>query len=123
MKRDIELIRQILLIIEAQPAGERMDGITIPDDRWSDAELIEHIRLMFDADLIEGVGSDTHDGFEILTIRGLTNAGHDLIDSIRSDEVWSQTKEKVGKVGGSVGVETLKTIAATIVTKLLFPDP
>lgn len=43
-------------------------------------------------------------------IQGITWYGHDFLDSLRNDGVWSQTKEKLKPVG-SISFEVIKSIA------------
>ena len=118
MKRNMNLIREILLSVENLPGGKASNQISLPDGEWSPDEVIGHLRLVYDAGYIDGKIHFNPGGL-FMTIYGLTNAGHDLLDSIRDETVWNKTKEEVGKVGGTVAVDTLKSIAAAITVKLL----
>jgi hypothetical protein len=113
----MDLIREILLVIEDQPAGKMMRTIQLPE-QWSHEEVVGHLRLISQAGLIDGkieiLGKDL-----LLAIHGLSNEGHDLLDSIRNETVWESTKETVARAGGSVAIETLKSIAAAAMAKLL----
>lgn len=118
MKRDMDLFREILLKIEEYPAGEMIHEISIPGDRWNDAELLGHLRLIYQAGLVDGMMEFFPDEV-MIALHGLSNEGHDLLDSIRNETVWQNTKETVAKAGGSVAIETLKAIAAAAMAKYL----
>lgn len=45
MKRDIDLIRDILLYVEDQPAGISIRQIAAPE-KYSPAEVTEHLRFL-----------------------------------------------------------------------------
>lgn len=117
MKRDMDLIREILFFIEAQPAGLLIQEIDY-DDNYSQEEVIGHLRLIDDAGLVDGT-MEFHSGGSLIAIHGLSNEGHDLLDSIRNETVWKNTKETVAKAGGSVALDTLKIIATAAMTKYL----
>ena len=114
----MDLIREILLVIESNPAGEMIHEISIPDDRWNDAELIGHLRLIHEAGLTDGTMEFFPDEV-MIALYGLSNSGHDLLDTIRNETVWENTKATVTKAGGSVAIETLKIIATAAMTKHL----
>lgn len=115
--RNMELIRDLLLTIESQPAGALIRQIEMPGI-YTKEEVIDHMRLVAEADLLNGRIEFTNSRM-FLSIHGLTNKGHDLLDSIRSETVWVQTKEKVKEVGGTVSIDTLKAVATAIATKML----
>ena len=91
MKRDMELIRYILLQKEAE---EPIDG--------GHAEVVYHIALLKEAGFVEavirndplGVPSDA-------VILKLTWAGHDFLDAARDNKIWNMAKEKFIKPGVS----------------------
>lgn len=116
MKRDMDLIREILLAIEAQPPG-LMRQIPAPAE-YERETILGHLRLIKDAGLLDGK-VEFHRDTVLVAIYGLSNSGHDLLDSIRDEGVWRQTKEATEKVGGSVAIDVLKAIAGQVVSKML----
>jgi hypothetical protein len=118
MKRNMDLIREILLEIESQPAGKLIAEINYPDDKYSAEDVMGHLRLIEQAGLIDG-HLKIFDGGALIAIHGLSNEGHDLLDSIRGEAVWQKTKDRVEEVGGSVALDTLKAIAGAVAAKLL----
>lgn len=104
MKRDIELIRKLLLRAEELPAGPgAMDEIIeIPG---YDADVVGgHIKLLEDAGLV--VAHDwTSQGRVDLRIERLTNAGHDFVATVRDDTLWNRA---FADYGPKLGNLTLK---------------
>jgi len=79
---------------------------------------------MVEANLIDySVDTTSHDDARAgrifsCIIRGITWEGHDLLDAIRNDTVWSRTLEKI-KPLESVAVDVLKQVAVGISLKIL----
>jgi hypothetical protein len=105
MKRDMDIIRKILLNVEADKyqLGEivRLDGV--PDEICG-----HHAALIFDAGLAEGhLLKSSCIGIAGATIDRLTSAGHDFCDGIRHDTIWNKAKEHIIKPGASYGLSVL----------------
>jgi len=101
VKRDMDIIRRLLLRAEAAPDGQ----LSIHD-----ALETYHVRLMIDAGLVDGRISE-----EITTgaprhsyIHALTWAGHDFLDAARDETLWKKAKQHVIKPGASFTFELLK---------------
>ena len=90
MKRDMDLIRAILLETE---------GETCPDmSAWSGALKAYHVALILDAKLAEGATCPDETGFPVSgTLTRLTWQGHEFLDVMRDDTIWKSVKEKVLK--------------------------
>ena len=116
MKRDMELIRRILLEIETN------DQVKLPD---IPADLLaHHILLLNEEGLIKGlVAAECLNGPPILqqlmSYVRLTSKGHDFLGSIRDESVWKKTKEKFAEVGGGISVSLVMTIATEYVKEKL----
>lgn len=117
MKRDMDLVRELLLAIENDP---KYDG-TIkwmpdgPEDLGitghSFEEFAYHLTMMIDAGLIEGKA-----GMQMPIFSKLTWDGHDFLDTIRDPVIWMQTKDGVKKAGG-FSLDLLKALAKGFLTK------
>jgi len=123
MKRDMDVVRHILFRVEELTPSSVQEGQLVTDD-W-DADVISyHAVLMIDAGLLEGkpirtMGSQT----ARVIITGLTWEGHDFLDAIRDDTVWSKTKSKVVETAGSVSLEVLKAVAVSVSRTMLGLPP
>jgi DNA-binding transcriptional ArsR family regulator len=123
MKRDMDLIRDLLLKIEGgQRAFEALSSnvaemLRVPlkapmtDDEAD--RLSGHLDLLEEAGFIE---IETQGGGGLYHVRRLTWRGHEYLDTVRDPETWKKTKEGANAVK-SWSVDTLKEIAKGLVKK------
>ena len=99
MKRDMDMVRDLLLQIEGleQP-------IVVDEQTGNSAEVVYHVRMLIQAGMIEGTASG------LAAVHGLTWAGHDFLDSIRDDSVWAKAKEIVKESVKSAPAEFMKEL-------------
>lgn len=119
MKRNMELIRKLMLSLEAMPMRYGAILHINPEDfsaeasEYSSDEINYHIHLIVDAGLIDTGNFRPMNG---IGFRGFTWSGHDLLDSIRDPEIWGATKGAVDQVGG-FSVDLLKALAKGFIKK------
>jgi hypothetical protein len=95
MKRDMELIRLLLLRVES---GEETPEL----EQYDQSNRVYQAALMIDAGLVEGVISKDQHGMPARSaIIRLTWAGHDFLDAVRDNGVWKNIKDNVLKPGAS----------------------
>jgi hypothetical protein len=118
MKRNMDLVREMLLIIEAAPAGHeiRPGDFSALEDIGA-LGLLEHVILMGQARFIQ---ADIHlpkagspDGYYY--IKRITWEGHDYLDSVRDAGVWQTTKTMILSKGGALTFELIKAVATQVV--------
>lgn len=122
MKRDMDLIRSIILDVEGgkdwfeTTSDDTADALGITGSGLTQADAD---RLEYHLKLVEGAGlaEFTHAG-EGWIPEGLTWAGHDFADSIRDDEIWRKTKEGANAAKGFT-VDLLVALAKGFVKKQL----
>lgn len=93
MKRDMDIVRQLLLRAEAAGGQTSVSG----------ALETYHVRLMIDAGLVDGCISEdvTSDAPQHSWIDGLTWSGHDFLDAARDEGLWQKARDKFLKPAGS----------------------
>lgn len=106
MKRDMELVRRILLFLEDEDRdyceGEGFNYLLICIDGYSKEEVDYHLRIMKDGEIIKGelpVGDNqiiTHSGVS------LNWKGHDFLETFKDDGNWSEVKEWLSNKGKKV---------------------
>lgn len=120
MKLDKDLVREILLIVEA--SKEDPLGWTQVELEGREAlEISYHVMLLHEAGLIVGQDLSTYDGLEWLPKR-LTYKGHEFLDTVRDGEVWRRTKagaEKAGVAGLGVLLELGKAYGKEVLKEKL----
>lgn len=105
MKRDFDLIREILLQIEATPVGQFTSKISY--DGANPETIMSHVALLIEAGLVDGPTLKTNSGGIMAKPTGLTWAGHDFLDSIRDESLWQKAKTTILKPAGGVALSVL----------------
>lgn len=109
MKRDMEVIKLLLLEQEGEDVSEQLC-------EYDDNEVIYNSVLAIEAGLIVGESIQDENGDEVTTFRRrLTWAGHDFLDSARDEGAWNHAKEAAAKSGGTLSFDVLKAVLTTYV--------
>ena len=116
MKRDMDLIRTILIEVEKLPPEPGFHNVSVPG--YTEEEITYHVELAHEAGLIEAVGLTSLDGV-CWKPRRLTYQGHQFLDAARSDTVWEKAKNTLLSTAGTITLEGLKAALPEIVKKLM----
>jgi len=106
MKRDLNLIRTILLAIEANPAGRPILGFDAPGH--SVEEIREHVQLLDDAGFIDaniltgGMGEPT--GF---LVTRMTWSGQEFLAHAKNDTIWKKVLSQAEAKGMSASMAVI----------------
>src|SRR5882724_998141 len=100
MKRDMELVRNILRHIE-----EHDDlNFALPD--YDEQTIAYHVRALADAGLLEGVACHVGGMDRMIVLEDcyvhLTWEGHEFLDAARDEGRWNQAKRMVREKAGSI---------------------
>lgn len=106
MKRDLDLIRSILLSIEANAHGFAADRPVI--DGYTEEQIGYHVYLMGQAGLITVVDATTlSDQSPSAIPLSITWAGHEFLDSVKDEALWKKAKSMVLKPAAGVAFDVL----------------
>jgi len=99
MKRDMDLVRKMLLAIETDSSGFA-PKIEIPN--YTQEQIGYHAVLLGEAGLaivvnVTSAGSKSPEAM----ITRLTWTGHEFVDAARENQTWNQAKDMIGKVGSA----------------------
>jgi hypothetical protein len=122
MKRDMDLVREILLALEKHPTT-----VSNPEELRLEAadkdELWHNFNILEDAGFITFTiirswrgGGFVREEYETKGPYRLTWQGHEFIDTIRDPELWSKTKAGADAVK-SWSTETLKEIGKGLIKR------
>ncbi len=101
MKRDMELVRRLLMRAESGMEAADISG-------YEEEAILYHVALMADAGLIQAsMTPEIGIPEQAVTLR-LTWAGHDFLDSTRDNRIWEMAKTHILKSGASWTFEILK---------------
>lgn len=96
MKLDKDLVREILLQVEASP--DPREWIDLNISGHSQEEIAYHVEILDEAGFIEAQNLSSMSGYDWRAQR-LTYEGHEFLDTVRDAEVWRLTKETAKKTG------------------------
>ena len=115
MKRDIDLVRTILLSIEngKDANGHGFIHLNIPGR--SQEEISYHVGLLYEAGLVDAVNLSALKSYEWQPKR-LTWRGHQFLDSARDESSWEQAKKELKKIGNS-SFEVLKSVLTVLAAR------
>lgn len=99
MKRDMEIIRSILLNVEED---KYLYGANVRLPDIPDKICAKHVELIIDAGLAAGQIHKTDScGTVGASIDRLTSQGHDFCEGIRNDIIWNKVVENILKPGAT----------------------
>ena len=106
MKRDVDLIRQILFDLERHGAECSLESLRNGTTHEVDERTRYHVRLCIDAGLAKEIDR-TATGSPCVR---LTNAGHEFLDICRGDERWQAAKWMVHQQTGGLSLAVLRAV-------------
>lgn len=106
MKRDMDLIRSLLLQVE--------DIASAHLDPYTKEQILYHKNLLVEAHLVHGRALHGDDQLLAVMIDRLSWEGHEFLDAVRDENVWQQTKGRVEKIN-STPLVIIKEVAINIV--------
>ena len=105
MKRDFDLIRAILFDVQAAPPLESIEEFKHAGK--SQEEVCAHISLLIEAGLVGGEVTLYHGDPPSAIIHRLTWRGHDFLEAMSDDSLWTRAKQSVLLPAGGVMFDVL----------------
>ncbi|AMJ94871.1 hypothetical protein AVL56_11575 [Alteromonas stellipolaris] len=117
MKRNMDLVREILINLNEHPHGYAPDNFKVQG--YSQEEVLYHCFILGEAGLIDAsnTSSDNSLSPEAIPIR-LTWMGHEFIENAKNENIWQQTKDAVHKIG-DVSFSVWASVLAKVVEQNL----
>jgi DNA-binding transcriptional ArsR family regulator len=117
MKRDMDLARELLLKLEAEPLDGNLWRLD-PDDLGISGRTREEISYHLEQLISGGLLDAERELSSQFVARKLTWAGHDFLDSVRDPKIWRTTKGRV-KAAGGFTIEILASVAKKVIEENL----
>src|SRR3712207_3904379 len=112
MKRDMDLIRKIVLAVEDAPSGHAPD---LQLDGYTKEQIGYHSYLIVDAGFAAGVDWTSHgDPGPQWLLTHLTWAGHEFADAARDESRWNSAKTTVKDKAGTVTTGVLTQLLSAL---------
>jgi len=113
MKRDLDLIRSILLAMEASPTGYAPEELHVPG--FTDDQIGYHVYLMGQAGFIEASEVTSRDSSSPQAIPiCLRWEGYEFLDAARDDTRWRQARTAIREKAGTVTVAVLTQVLVSM---------
>ena len=121
MKRDWELMRSVLLEVEAltpsQTANFKYFQPYASDD--PEAERARHALMLYEAGYLNGTHASFLSEGDQLLAPVLTMQGADLLDKIKSESVWQKMKSIGKERGVGLAFDSIGGLAKLAIDKML----
>ena len=118
MRRDLNLIRKLILAVEDREPQEWLPELII--EGYTREQIGYHSYLIVDAGLAKGADVSTLDNMlPNWQLSYLTSAGHDFADAARSDSTWNKAIALVKDKASGITLDLLKQVLISIVKKAL----
>ncbi|PSF33884.1 hypothetical protein C7H19_19365 [Aphanothece hegewaldii CCALA 016] len=110
MKRDMELVRKILLKIEESNTYD--EPIDIEIEGYTQSSINFHVAIMKQGGLVELFGNPiaTFDSSTSYFPSRLTWQGCEFLDASRNENVWQRALKTIKEKGGGVAFEVIKAL-------------
>ena len=115
MKRDMDLVRLILLKIEEEYKSTALINLSI--DGYDMDTVAYHCKILYEAGFVSNYNA-SYAGNElyIFSVGALTWEGNDYLDLVRDNSLWKKTKDTITQKGLPMVFDTIKTIAGAFIT-------
>lgn len=118
MKRDMDLVRRIL--IEAEKSDYPLSADVFVDSQTSRELVGYHMEIMQEAGLIRAsIMHDFSGMYAEATVDYLTWDGQEYLANIKSEKVWNRVKTTVASKLGDAGFDVFKNLASKFATDIL----
>ena len=115
MKRDMDLVRLILLEIEDKYRSTAIYDLAI--DGYDTEMVAYHCKILYEAGLISDYKARYADNeIYVFGVGSLTWDGNDFLEKIRDDSQWKKVKETITKKGLPLVVDTIKSVANALIS-------
>jgi len=116
MKRDMDLVRAILIALEKTDSAGKYQQFSIDD--ISEEVLSYHIKLLHQAGLIEAHDASGCNEFKWYPV-SLTWDGHEFLELAKNDAIWTKAKLQLIKKVDGLSFAVLKSLLTKYVSELM----
>ena len=125
MKLNFYCMRDVLLETEKLPLNQSLNSAALHsslDEKYSSDDVTYSCIKLHEAGYISARIKSYDNKYIVLSIEDLTVSGHELLNTIRSDNVWNKTKEKAKSIGVEsihAVVDIAKAVAAALIQSVI----
>ena len=117
MKRDMDLVRKIILKIEDEYESTALLNIKIED--YTVEQIAAHCKMLYEAGLISSCDIKyANNNIYIFSVGNLTWEGYEYLELIRDDSIWKKVKDTAKNQGIPLMIDTVKQISLAIISSV-----
>lgn len=114
MKRDMDLVRKIMLKIEDEYAYTALYNLKVED--YTVEQIATHCKMLYEAGLISDYKAFYSDNkLSNFGIGNLTWDGYEYLEKVRDNSRWKQIKDVAKEKGLPLAIEVIKKIADSLI--------
>ena len=105
MKRDMDLIRKIMLRIEEEYVSTAIFNLQV--EGYSAEQVATHCKMLYEAGLLSDYKAQyASDELYMFGVGNLTWDGYDYLEKVRDDSVWKKIKDTAKEHGVPLLIDT-----------------
>jgi hypothetical protein len=109
MKRDMDLIRTIMLHLEAYPDADlNLEEVVL--EGYADDVVLGHLILLEEAGFIEMNVERYGGGGHQIFIHRITWPGHEFLEAVRNETIWAKSTKVILSAGFGLGWPLLQAV-------------
>lgn len=117
MRRDMDLVRSILMQVEA--ADGPLDMGDMDPCGHTEEKVAYHIELMAQRGLVSATVRRAYGGAVMLCrVDALTWDGRDMLDAVRSERVWARARRAIADSVGTATFDVVKGVCSAIAQRM-----
>lgn len=117
MKRDMDLIRKIMLRIEEEYISTAIFNLQV--EGYSAEQVATHCKMLYEAGLLSDYKAQyASDELYMFGVGNLTWDGYDYLEKVRDDSVWKKIKDTAKEHGVPLLIDTVKQISSAIISAM-----
>lgn len=114
MKRDMDLVRLLLLEIEDKYRSTAIYNLSV--NGYDTETVAYHCKILYEAGLISDYKAQYADNeIYVFGVGSLTWDGNDFLEKIRDNSQWKKVKDTITQKGLPMVIETIKSVANAII--------
>ncbi len=115
---NLELIRDILIDVEATAPGKVTFGFNYPERaERTDKEILCHVELLIDEGYLDGSVIPGDEGPVDCAVRKITWKGHEFLANAKNDTVWKRVISEAKEKGTSTSMVVIQGLLAKAAEK------
>jgi hypothetical protein len=113
MKRDLNLVRSLLLHFESKP-NDVIDSCPVVPEH-TELEVKYHLLLMYEAGLLRAEPEHSQTG-RIIKVHpfSLTWHGHEFLEAARNDSLWTKATSTLASTAGAMPFAVLQALLISL---------